>query len=75
MTLVLPILAKRDNEPSALQRLPLPEGTLPVGGGLLVAGIASYAFFKVGVKALGEDGFKPISRLWFATFFLAPGFF
>lgn len=75
VALVLPILAKRDNEPSALQRLPLPEGTLPVGGGLLVAGIASYAFFKVGVKALGEDGFKPISSLWFATFFLAPGFF
>ncbi len=75
VTLALPILAKRDNEPSALQRLPLPEGTLPVGGGLLVAGIASYAFFKVGVIALGEDGFKPISSLWFATFFLAPGFF
>ena len=75
VTLALPILAKRDNEPSALQRLPLPEGPLPVGGGLLVAGIASYAFFKEGVIALGEDGFKPISSLWFATFFLAPGFF
>ncbi|MUH51309.1 MAG: hypothetical protein F2789_08865 [Actinobacteria bacterium] len=68
-------MARRDDQPSALQRLPLPEGTLPVGVGLLVAGISSYAFFKVGVKALGEDGFKPISSLWFATFFLAPGFF
>ena len=74
-TLALPALAKRDDSPSAVQRLALPEGTLPVGAGLLVAGIASYAFFKVGVKALGEDGFKPISSLWFATFFLAPGFF
>lgn len=71
----LPTLAKHDDHPSALQRLPLPEGTLPVGVGLLVAGVASYAFFKIGVKALGEDGFKPISSLWFATFFLAPGFF
>lgn len=71
----MPILAKRDNHTSAIQRLPLPEGTLPVGVGLLVAGVASYAFFKIGVKALGEDGFKPISSLWFATFFLAPGFF
>jgi O-antigen/teichoic acid export membrane protein len=68
-------LAKRDDQLSATQRLPLPEGTLPVGAGLLIAGISSYAFFKIGVKALGEEGFKPISSLWFATFFLAPGFF
>ncbi len=75
LTLVLPALAKRDDQLSAIQRLPLPDGTLPVGVGLLVAGVSSYAFFKVGVKALGTDGFKPISSLWFATFFLAPGFF
>jgi O-antigen/teichoic acid export membrane protein len=60
---------------SALQRIPLPEGTLPVGAGLIVAGISSYAFFKIGKSALGDDDFKPISSLWFATFFLAPGFF
>ena len=53
----------------------LPEGTLPVGAGLLVAGVASYAFFKVGQLALGQDDFKPIVALWFATFALAPGFF
>ncbi len=68
-------MAKRDDQLTAAQRLPLPEGTLPVGVGLLVAGVSSYAFFKVGVQALGEEGFKPISSLWFATFFLAPGFF
>ncbi len=57
-------------------RAPLPEGTLPVGIGLLIAGIASYAFFKVGTWALGGDEpFKPVSALWFATFALAPGFF
>ncbi len=56
-------------------RIPLPEGTLPVGAGLLVAGVASYLFFKVGVWALGEHDFAPISKLWFATFALAPGFF
>lgn len=56
-------------------RIPLPEGTLAVGGGLLVAGISSYAFFKVGQEALGKEHFKPIVALWFATFVLAPGFF
>jgi O-antigen/teichoic acid export membrane protein len=43
---------------------------------LLVAGVATYAFFKVGEVALGgEDEFKPIVAMWFATFALAPGFF
>jgi len=60
----------------ATTRTPLPEGTLPVAAALLVAGIATYAFFKVGTWAVGgEDAFNPISSLWFATFALAPGFF
>src|SRR3954469_8423251 len=57
-------------------RTPLPEGTAPVGAALLVSGIATYAFFKIGTWALGgADEFNPISSLWFATFALAPGFF
>ena len=69
-----------NNEPLSAEttdspRIPLPEGTLAVGGGLLVAGISSYAFFKVGQEALGKEDFKPIVALWFATFVLAPGFF
>ena len=60
----------------ATTRTPLPEGTVPVAGALLIAGIATYAFFKVGTWAVGgDDEFKPISSLWFATFALAPGFF
>lgn len=62
-------------DPRRTSRIPLPEGTLPVGGALLIAGVASYLFFKVGVWALGEDDFAPISKLWFATFALAPGLF
>ena len=43
---------------------------------LLVAGIATYAFFIVGEWAVGsKEAFQPISTLWFATFALAPGFF
>lgn len=60
----------------ALRRVPLPEGTLPVGLSLLIAGIATYAFFIVGERALGgEEAFAPIVAMWFATFSLAPGFF
>ena len=59
-----------------MSRIPLPEGTIPVGIGLLIAGIASFAFFRVGTDALGgERQFKPLQNLWFATFALAPGFF
>jgi O-antigen/teichoic acid export membrane protein len=58
------------------RRAPFPEGTLPVGFALLISGVATYAFFRVGTRALGgEEEFAPISALWFATFSLAPGFF
>jgi len=61
---------------SARVRASLPEGTLPVGFALLVAGVATYAFFKVGNVAVGgPEAFEPIASLWFATFALAPGFF
>ena len=61
---------------TAHARTPLPEGTVPVGIGLLIAGVATYAFFKVGTVAVGGDEeFEPIAALWFATFALAPGFF
>lgn len=58
------------------ERIPLPEGTIPVGLALLIAGVATYAFFKIGNVAVGGDeAFAPITSLWFATFALAPGFF
>ncbi len=54
----------------------MPEGTLPVAIGLLVAGVASYLFLKVGKEALGSDeALQPITSLWVATFALAPGVF
>lgn len=44
--------------------------------GLLVAGISTYAFFRVGTSALGGDAeFAPLAAMWFAMFALAPGFF
>lgn len=57
-------------------RMPLPEGTIPIAIGLLVNGISSFAFFRVGTIALGdEESFTPVISLWFATFALAPGMF
>lgn len=57
-------------------RTPLPEGTIPVGVSLLIAGFATYAFFKVGTVAVGgAEEFAPIAAMWFAVFALAPGFF
>lgn len=67
-------MADGTDERSLTQRLPLPEGTLPVGLALIVAGVASYLFFLVGNGVVG-DNFKPVSSMWFATFALAPGFF
>lgn len=56
--------------------MPVPDGTIPVGVALLVAGVATYAFFRVGTLAVGgAEAFAPIVSLWFATFALAPGFF
>ncbi len=67
-------MAPSDEQSSS--RAPLPEGTIPVAIGLMVAGITIYAFFKVGTDAVGgEAAFKPLQALWFATFALAPGFF
>ncbi len=56
--------------------MPLPEGTIPVAIGLFIAGVCSFAFFRVGKMALGsEEAFQPVISLWFATFALAPGLF
>lgn len=69
-------LVAAPDEQSSSSRVPLPEGTIPVGIGLLVAGLASFAFLRVGKNALGGDeAFSPVLSLWFATFALAPGFF
>ncbi|MEP1122568.1 MAG: hypothetical protein ABJH68_01595 [Ilumatobacter sp.] len=59
-----------------VRRMPVPDGTVPVGIALLIAGVATYAFLRIGTLAVGgEDEFAPIVSLWFATFALAPGFF
>ncbi len=64
------------NNSGSTARMPLPEGTIPVAIGLFIAGVCSFAFFRVGTVALGsEEAFKPVVSMWFATFALAPGLF
>ena len=66
---------------AAALRTSLPPGTIQVASALLIAGVATYMFFKLGTWAVGDnpeerkENFKPLSSLWFATFALAPGFF
>jgi O-antigen/teichoic acid export membrane protein len=62
--------------PAGRRQMPVPDGTIPVGIALLIAGVATFAFFRIGTVAVGgEEEFTPIVSLWFATFALAPGFF
>lgn len=61
--------------PSDQKRSTIPEGTLSIGIGLLIAGVTIYIFFKIGQQALGQEGFKPLVSLWFVMFAIAPGFF
>ncbi len=61
--------------PTDNNRSAIPEGTLSIGIGLLVAGVTIYIFFKIGQQALGQEKFKPLVSLWFVMFAIAPGFF
>jgi O-antigen/teichoic acid export membrane protein len=63
---------------TALQRLkssPLPEGTLAVGLGLAIAGLAQYGFLSVASHALGPERYAPLATFWALLFVSGPGFF
>lgn len=55
----------------------LPPGTLPVGVGTVIAGIAAYGFLVLpaGTERLSPDQFAGVSALWFLLFTIAPGVF
>jgi O-antigen/teichoic acid export membrane protein len=56
-------------------RNPLPDGTLTVGGGLVVNGVMSYVFLGIAARTLGVDAFGPLSVLWAVIYLVGPGFF
>jgi len=67
-------LSDVDPAPLRTSRAALPSGSATVGIGLLIGGVSIYVFFRLGQDALGADGFKPITSLWFVLFALVPGF-
>jgi O-antigen/teichoic acid export membrane protein len=54
---------------------PLPEGTVEVGVGLIIAGLTAYGFTVVSARALGQSDYAPLSVLWAMVFLAGPGFF
>jgi O-antigen/teichoic acid export membrane protein len=54
---------------------PLPEGSIPVGIGLLITGVTIYILLAIVQRALDDVGYTSFSTLWFSIFALAPGFF
>jgi len=54
---------------------PLPEGTLVVGGGLIVNGLATFAFLAIAGRVLGPEAFAPLGVMWALVFFAGPGLF
>jgi O-antigen/teichoic acid export membrane protein len=53
----------------------LPEGTIQVGAGLLIAGVTTYAYLTLAKAALGTDAYGPLGVLWAVIFTAGPGFF
>ena len=53
----------------------LPTGTIPVGVGLLINGVATYGFQIISFRLLGSVDYAALNGLWVTTFVLAPGLF
>ena len=53
----------------------LPSGTIPVGLGLLVAGLSGYGFQIIAFRVLGTQPYAALNGLWVTAFVLAPGMF
>lgn len=62
-------------EKSTRSANPLPEGTIEVGVGLVIAGITTYAYLTVAKAALGKSAYGPLGVLWAVIFTAGPGFF
>lgn len=53
----------------------LPVGTIPVGIGLVVSGLAAYGFQIIAFRMLGSEPYAALNGLWVTTFVVAPGLF
>lgn len=57
------------------RRSPLPKGATAIGVGLIVNGIATYAFLIVARRALGDAAYGGLAVLWGLIYILGPGLF
>ena len=53
----------------------LPNGTVSIGGGLLVNGVTAYIFITISSRDLGAEAYSPVALLWALSFLLGVGFF
>ncbi len=60
---------------SLRDRSPLPEGATAIGVGLVVNGVATYAFLVVARRALGDEAYGGLAVLWGLVYILGPGLF
>jgi O-antigen/teichoic acid export membrane protein len=57
------------------ERNPLPDGTLTVGGGLVVNGVMAFVFLGLAGRTLGTHANAPLAVFWSLIYLLGPGFF
>lgn len=53
----------------------MPEGTIPVGIGLLVLGFCIYVFQAFATRTFGKSGYGAFGAMWMLTFVVVPGLF
>jgi O-antigen/teichoic acid export membrane protein len=58
-----------------LRGISLPDGTVSIGVGLLVAGLAQYGFLAIAARSLGPVRYAPLATFWSLLFVVGPGFF
>jgi O-antigen/teichoic acid export membrane protein len=76
------VAASSEPAPSARQKaqnliaaLPVPDGTVAVGAGLVVSGITTYLFQILAFRGLSKPDYGALNALWVFVFVLAPGIF
>jgi len=59
----------------AAKKLPVPEGTWAIGGGLIILALSAYGFQILAAKRLSDSDFTSLNVLWAMVFVFAPGLF
>jgi O-antigen/teichoic acid export membrane protein len=70
-----PAISRLERGRRLAARAPVPQGTFAVGAGLMVAGLATYAFQILAFRGLNKLDYGALNTLWVVVFVLAPGVF